>query len=236
MWLVASPRSQFSRVTCLTHPGGSATSGWSELPHNSRPLTFGNVACPSLPFAVGPQVRRFAPSLDTSDWDSGSCVFSFWSTFLFFFRFLAFFTHPPKNFGNLCSSVGLVLRSCFRDLHVLHLTFVSKLCCAVTGTIFICLTPVCWVHCLRAAVLSPKKGPRSLVVISASSGTSLCPSPPHLLSSIFSATFISHYPFIAISLFSIYLYLDISLVDISSQHFFDIISSHIHYHHKWRRQ
>lgn len=198
MWLVVLPRSQFSRVA-------SATSTWSELPHNSRPLTFGTLLVPAI--CHTPSCRfptsSFGYRLCGVPWISmigalGLSFFSFWRILLLFPSFSSIpcvLTHPRKSFGNLCGLVGLVLRSCSRDLHVLHLTFVSIVLrgygddrhlldslsagCSLSGPLF----------CRR------KKGPGH----SASLGTSLHLSSPHLLA-FPSAIFISiYYPFIVIS-------------------------------------
>lgn len=87
----------------------------------------------------------------SSDWDSRHRVFLF-DAFFFFRRFLAFLTKLRQSLQFRGTRAE---RSYLRDLHVLHLTFVSKLCCAVTGTIVICLTPVCLLAYLPACWLSP---------------------------------------------------------------------------------
>lgn len=230
MWLVALPRSQFSRVA-------SATSRWSELPHNSRPLTFGTL---SLPFATP---RHLDTVLCGVPWVPmigvlGPSFFSFWRISLFFLSFFSFDSlrsHPPpkKNFGNLCSLVGLVLRSCSRDLHVLHLTFVSIVLrgygddrhlldslfaeCTLSGPLF----------CRR------KKGPghsaslRPLYILLLSLSLPLSPS-CLLLCYIYIYIYIYiYYPFIVISFFFIFFTLIFSILS----HFvlgFDIISSFSH--------
>lgn len=174
------------------------------------------------------------PPLDSSDWDSTLCCL-FGLLYFFCFssrRFLAFFIKKKKkNFGNLCGSVDsaeILLSGSSRFAP----DFDSNLCCAVTGTIVICLTPVYWVHCLRAAGLSPKKGPRPLVVILASSRTSLRPpSPPT------SCLFLFFFPLYLYNISSIPLLFPFlsqpADVPLSAFFYIPILPP---YHHKWRKQ
>lgn len=206
MWLVAFPRSQFSRVTCLTHPGGSATSRWSELPHNSRPLTFGTLLVPPchLPLAHKYADLRllWTPLIGTL----GLVCFLFGALFCFcfFLPSIPCVLHPPPKklrqslqFGRTRAEILLsgstrsapdfclkiVLRGYGDDLHLLD--------SCLLGT----LSPGrCPVAEKRAPVTRRYFGVIGDLFMSFS---------PHLLFSLFSASSISHYPFIAISLFSI---------------------------------
>lgn len=95
-----------------------------------------DVACPChLPHPFTPishlviWISSVWCTLGTYDWGSRPFIFFLFGAFFLFFPFFpsipCVLTHPRINFGNLCGFMGLVLRSCSRDLHVLHLTFVS---------------------------------------------------------------------------------------------------------------